>query len=417
MKQSLLFTKTSKDTPKDEVSKNAILLMRAGFVHKEMAGVYSYLPLGHRVIQNIKKIVAEEMEAIGSVELLMSSLQEKVVWEKTNRWDDEQVDIWFKSKLQNGTEIGFGWSHEEPITAMVAKHLSSYKDLPILVHQFQNKLRNEVRAKSGVMRGREFIMKDMYSYAANEKDHMDFYEAATQAYTKVFTRLGLGDITYVTSASGGVFTNKFSHEFQTLCEAGEDTIYVHDSKKLAINEEVFTDETLSALGEVRESFNPRTAAEVGNIFTFGTDKTEVFGARFKNTDGVEEYAYLGSYGIGISRVMGVIAEVCSDDKGIIWPESVAPFQVHILSLGSDTEATELYTEMKKAGIDVLFDDRDIGAGSKLADADLIGIPYRVIVSKKAFDAGGYEVKKRIDSQSHVLNKDTLMSILISKKYD
>jgi prolyl-tRNA synthetase len=417
MKQSLLFTKTSKDTPKDEVSKNAILLMRGGFVHKEMAGVYSYLPLGLRVIHKIKKIVGEEMEKIGSSEILMSSLQEKAIWEKTNRWDDEQVDIWFKSKLQNGTEVGFGWSHEEPITAMIVRHLSSYKDLPILVHQFQNKLRNEVRAKSGVMRGREFIMKDMYSYAQTEKDHMEFYNKAITAYENVYERVGLGELTYVTSASGGVFTDKFSHEFQTLCEAGEDTIYVHNSKKMAINEEVFSEETLETLGEVKESFTPRTAAEVGNIFTFGTDKTKQFGASFKTSDGLEEYAYLGSYGVGISRLMGVIAEVFSDDKGIIWPESVAPYQVHLISLNSDESATELYQKLQSKGIEVLFDDRDVGAGIKLADADLIGIPYRVIVSKKAQEAGGVEVKKRVDQTSHILTIDALMSILLSKKYD
>jgi prolyl-tRNA synthetase len=415
MKQSLLFSKTSKDSPKDEVSKNAILLMRAGFVHKEMAGVYSYLPLGLRVINKIKKIANEEMERIGSIEILMSTLQEKALWEKTDRWSDDAVDIWFKSKLKNGSDIGFGWSHEEPITAMMSKHITSYKDLPIVVHQFQNKLRNEVRAKSGVMRGREFIMKDMYSYATSEQEHMDFYNKSIEAYTRVYEHLGLGDITYVTSASGGVFTDKFSHEFQTLCEAGEDTIFVHESKKLAINEEVFTDETLATLGEERASFSPRTAAEVGNIFTFGIDKTKAFDASYKTAAGVEEYAYLGSYGIGISRVMGVVAEVFSDDRGIIWPESIAPFQAHIISLGADTEASELYSMMLAAGIEVLLDDREAGAGSKLADADLIGIPYRIVVSPKSLAAGGFEVKKRVDSTAHILTSEALMSILLAKK--
>jgi prolyl-tRNA synthetase len=351
------------------------------------------------------------MQAIGSVEILMSTLQEKTVWEKTDRWDDEKVDVWFKSKLQSGTEVGFGWSHEEPITEMIAKHISSYKDLPIYVHQFQNKLRNEVRAKSGIMRGREFIMKDMYSYCTSEQEHMDFYNKSIEAYNKVYERVGLGDITYVTSASGGVFTDKFSHEFQTICEAGEDTIYVHKTKKLAINEEVFTDETVLKLGETKDQFEAKTAAEVGNIFTFGTEKTEQLQAKYKNSEGKEEFAYLGSYGVGITRVMGVIAEVFSDERGIIWPESVAPFKVHILSFGADAEAKELYDILTQKGIEVLLDDRDERPGGKLADADLIGIPYRVIVSPKALEAGGYEVKKRVDSEAHLLDKETLFSIL------
>lgn len=414
MKQSKLFTKTQKDNPKDEVSKNAILLTRAGFVHKEMAGVYSLLPLGLRVINKIKMIVDEEMQAIGSVEILMSSMQDKRVWEKTDRWSDEKVDVWFKSKLQSGTEVGFGWSHEEPITEMISKHISSYKDLPIFVHQFQNKLRNEVRAKSGIMRGREFIMKDMYSYCTSEESHIEFYNKSIAAYERVYERVGLGDITYVTSASGGVFTDMFSHEFQTLCEAGEDNIYVHTSKKLAVNEEVFTDETLNKLGETRENFEKKIAAEVGNIFTFGTEKTQQLGARYKNIDGSEEFAYLGSYGVGITRVMGVIAEVFSDEQGIIWPESVAPFTVHILSFDKDKEAEKLYNELNSLGIDVLFDDRDVSPGIKMKDSDLIGIPYRVIVTSKILENETYEVKKRTDKDSHILTKEALISILKNK---
>ena len=414
MKQSKLFTKTQKDNPKDEVSKNAILLTRAGFVHKEMAGVYSLLPLGLRVINKIKMIVDEEMQAIGSVEILMSSMQDKRVWEKTDRWSDEKVDVWFKSKLQSGTEVGFGWSHEEPITEMISKHISSYKDLPIFVHQFQNKLRNEVRAKSGIMRGREFIMKDMYSYCTSEESHIEFYNKSIAAYERVYERVGLGDITYVTSASGGVFTDMFSHEFQTLCEAGEDNIYVHTSKKLAVNEEVFTDETLNKLGETRENFEKKIAAEVGNIFTFGTEKTQQLGARYKNIDGSEEFAYLGSYGVGITRVMGVIAEVFSDEQGIIWPESVAPFTVHILSFDKDKEAQKLYNELNSLGIDVLFDDRDVSPGIKMKDSDLIGIPYRVIVTSKILENETYEVKKRTDKDSHILTKEALISILKNK---
>lgn len=257
MKQSQLFTKTRKEAPADETSKNAQLLIKAGFINKELAGVYSYLPLGLRVIQKIKNIVNDEMNKLGSSEILMSTIQGKEIWEVTNRWDDKQVDVWFKSQLKSGNEIGFGWSHEEPITNMMKGHINSYNDLPRFVHQFQNKLRNEVRAKSGIMRCREFIMKDMYSYCATEKDHMDFYNKTTEAYLNVYKKVGLGDITFVTSASGGVFTDKFSHEFQTICDAGEDIIYVSKDNKVALNEEIFNDETLSKMGYKKKTLKQK----------------------------------------------------------------------------------------------------------------------------------------------------------------
>lgn len=386
MKQSQLFTKTRKDAPSDEVSKNAQLLIRAGFIHKEMAGVYSWLPLGLKVINNIKRIVDEEMRAMGSVELLMSTLQNKNTWTQTGRWDDQKVDVWFKSNLKNDTEVGFGWSHEEPITQMMRDHVASYNDLPRVVHQFQNKLRNETRAKSGVMRGREFIMKDMYSYATSNEEHLAIYNRATEAYNKVFERLSLGDDTYITSASGGAFTSNFSHEFQTLCDAGEDTIYVHKTQKLAVNEEIFNDETMTKLGTKKEDYEARTAAEVGNIFTFGTEKCEQMGLTFKDATGATVPAFLGSYGIGITRVMGVVVEKFADDKGMVWPESVAPFAVHLVELSQGNEeikktANDLYADLTKAGVEVLYDDRDARAGEKFADSDLIGIPYRIVVGK------------------------------------
>lgn len=398
MRQSRLFTKTRKDAPSDEVSKNAQLLIRAGYIHKEMAGVYSMLPLGHRVMKHIRSIVTEEMEALGSIEILMSTLQNREVWERTGRWDDETVDVWFKSALQNGTEVGFGWSHEEPITDMMRSHIVSYGDMPRYVHQFQNKLRNEVRAKSGIMRCREFVMKDMYSYCLNEEEHMRIYEETTQAYLRVFDRVGLGDSTYVTSASGGVFTDKFSHEFQTICDAGEDIIYVHKEKKLAVNEEIFTPETLATLGEEKDSFEAKKAAEVGNIFTFGTEKCEQMGLLFTDTDGTKKPVYLGSYGIGITRLMGVIVEKFSDARGIIWPRAVAPFAVHLVRLGESEKvvaaADTLHNELTTRGIDVLYDDRDLRAGEKFADSDLIGIPTRIVVSEKTVEAGVYEVVDR-----------------------
>lgn len=411
MRQSRLFTKTRREAPADEVSKNAILLTRAGFVHKELAGVYSYLPLGWRVINKIRKIVAEEMERIGSAEFLMSSLQPKELWEKTNRWDDEKVDIWFKSALKSGAEVGLGWSHEEPITALMTEYVTSYKDLPIAVHQFQTKLRNEARAKSGVLRGREFIMKDMYSFSRSEEEHNAFYERATQAYERVFERVGLGDKTFVTSASGGVFTDKFSHEFQTLSEAGEDTIYVHKDGKLAVNEEVFNDETLAKLGAEKGDFELKKAAEVGNIFTFGTEKCEQLGLYFNDEKGNKVPVYLGSYGVGVSRLMGVLAEVFSDEKGLMWPKAVAPFRVHLISIGQDELAEEIYKTLEAEGIEVLFDDRDLRAGEKFADADLIGIPTRVVVGAKSAESKLFEVKERNSDEVRMLSLEHLITEL------
>ncbi len=415
MRQTQLFTKTRKEVPADEVSKNAELLIRAGFIHKEMAGVYSLLPLGLMVVNKIKHIVSEEMKSLGSTELLMSTLQSKDIWEITNRWSDDKVDVWFKSQLKNGNEIGFGWSHEEPITNMMKSHVSSYQDLPIYVHQFQNKLRNEVRAKSGIMRCREFIMKDMYSYALNEEQHLDFYNKATNAYINIFKKVGLGDITYVTSASGGVFTEKFSHEFQAVCDAGEDNIYVHKDSKLALNEEIFNDETLAKMNLQKTDFELKKAAEIGNIFTFGTKKCEELGLYFNDEKGERKPVFLGSYGIGITRLVGVITEAFSDNKGIVWPRAASPFAVHLVRLGNSDAtlkyADDLYTNLQKRGVEVLYDDRDLRPGEKFADSDLIGIPVRFVVSDKTVAGGMVEVKMRTSTDAQVCSIEEALKML------
>jgi len=399
MRQSLLFTKTRKDAPKDEVSKNAQLLIRAGYIHKEMAGVYSLLPLGLRVLNNIKKIVADEMSKLGSNEIIMSTIQNKEVWEKTDRWDDEKVDVWFKSKINGGSEIGFGWSHEEPITDMMKNFVSSYKDLPSVVHQFQNKLRNEVRAKSGIMRCREFIMKDMYAFSKTREENDGFYTQATHSYMNVFKRLGIGDITYVTSASGGVFSNEFSHEFQTICDAGEDIIYVNEDKKIALNKEIFNKKVLDEMGMTEGDFVEKKVAEVGNIFNFGTEKCEKLGLYFKDNEGLKKPVFLSSYGIGITRLIGVIAEVLSDENGLVWPKEVAPYQIHLISIEDKegkvkVEADKLYDRLKARGEEVLYDDRDARPGEKFADSDLIGIPKRIVISAKTIENDSVEVKDR-----------------------
>lgn len=414
MKQTKLFTKTRKEVPSDEVSLNAQLLIRAGYVHKEMAGVYAYLPLGLRVQEKIKHIVREEMNALGGEELIMTALQNKQIWEQTNRWDDEVVDVWFKSELKAGGEIGFGWSHEEPIGTMMKNYINSYKDLPITVYQFQTKLRNELRAKSGVMRGREFVMKDAYSFAVGEEDHSAIYEAMKVAYMKVFNRVGIGEDTYITFASGGAFT-EFSHEFQTICEAGEDMCYVSKEKGIAVNEEVFNDATLQELGVTAAEMTKTTMAEVGNIFNFGRQKAADIGLTYKSEAGEEVPVWMGSYGIGITRLMGVIAEKFADEKGLVWPEAVAPYTVHLVGLNLEDRdvkdwAEGVYTSLQEAGIEVLFDDRiETRAGEKFSDSDLLGLPYRVVVSKKGRESGQFEVVTRATGEVRQLTEEELFA--------
>lgn len=411
MRLSKNFTRTIKQAPADEVARNAQLLIRAGYVHKTMAGVYSYLPLGLKVVENIKQIVREEMNKIDSQELVMSTLQRKETWQETGRWSDELVDVWFKSHLQDGTEVGFGWTHEEPIVDLLRNYLKSYKDLPISVYQFQNKLRNELRAKSGIMRGREFVMKDMYSVHASKEDLDNYYNAAIEAYKRCYDRFGIGDETYVTFASGGAFT-KFSHEFQTICDAGEDYIYLHRGKNIAVNEEVL-DDAVKELDIDRSELERVKTAEVGNIFNFGTQKSEEMRLVFTDADGVEQYAYMGSYGIGITRVMGVIVEKFADDKGLVWPENIAPAKVYLVQIGSQSRATadELYQKLQSAGIETIYDDRDERPGVKFADAELLGIPYRVTVSDRLLDDGKWEVSTRQTGEQRLLTADELLATL------
>jgi len=411
MRLSHTFTRTRKQAPADEVAHNAQLLIRAGYVHKTMAGVYSYTPLGLAVLENIKQIVREEMNRISSQELLMSTLQRQELWQETGRWSDELVDVWFKSHLQDGTEVGFGWTHEEPIIELLRTYLKSYKDLPISVYQFQNKLRNELRAKSGIMRGREFIMKDMYSIHASKEDLEAYYQAVIEAYKRCYHRFGLGDDTYVTFASGGAFT-KFSHEFQTICEAGEDYIYLHRGRNLAINEEV-VDEAVRELGIDKSELERVKTAEVGNIFNFGTQKSEEMGLVFTGEDGRQHHAYMGSYGIGITRVMGVIVEKFADDKGLVWPEEIAPARVHLVQIGKESVAAadELYDMLQQAGITVLYDDRAARPGEKFADAELLGMPTRVTVSDRLLEAEEWEVVDRQTGKQQRLTTSQLLATL------
>ncbi len=420
IKLSQLFTKTSKTHPADETARNAQLLIQGGYIHKEMAGVYGFLPLGIEVLENIKQIIREEMNAIGGNEISMTALQNRELWEKTDRWDDAKVDNWFKTTLANGQMTGLGITHEEPVTNMMRAHISSYKDLPAYPYQFQIKFRNELRSKSGLMRGREFLMKDLYSFSRTDEERATFYEQAAAAYLRVFERLGIGKETYRTFAEGGIFS-RFSEEFQTISDLGEDTIYVHETKRIAVNKEVYNDEVLAELGLNKDELIEKKAVEVGNIFSLGTKFSEPLGLYFTDENGEQKPVVMGSYGIGPSRLMGLLAEMFADDKGLVWPEAVAPARVHLISLGDDPEvisATEkLYASMKNEQISVIYDDRDLRAGQKFADADLLGLPYRVVISKKTLgmDQPSVELKARTGEETEIINIDHLIADLNHKQ--
>ncbi|PJA34007.1 MAG: prolyl-tRNA synthetase [Candidatus Zambryskibacteria bacterium CG_4_9_14_3_um_filter_40_16] len=419
MKQSQLFSKTRRHSPKDETAKNAELLIRAGFIHKEMAGVYSYLPLGLRVLNKIEGIIREEMNALGGQEISMTALQEKEIWEKTNRWDDSLLDNWFKTKLKNQTELGLATTHEEPLTRILLEYVNSYRDLPLYIYQFQTKFRNELRSKSGILRGREFLMKDLYSFSRDEKEHQDFYEKSKKSYFKIFERLGLGEKTFITFSSGGSFS-KYSHEFQTLTEAGEDTIYLDEKTGIAINKEVYSDDVIENLKLEKSNLKELKAIEVGNIFSLGTKFSEGLGLNFKNEEGKDVPVIMGSYGIGLGRVMGAVVEVLSDEKGLLWPASIAPFEAHLIIVDSKdgeirAEADSFYEKLSKK-FEVLYDDRDLRAGEKFADAELIGIPYSLIISKKTESEGKIEVKERKSGKSVLVEKNKVLSEGFSKLF-
>ena len=408
MRLSKNFTKTSKTNPADEVSKNAQLLIRAGFVYKEMAGAYDFLPLGKKVLDNIVQIIREEMDAVGGNEISLTALQNPETWQATGRWSDEVMDVWFKTKLSNGREFGLAPTHEEPLTRVMKNFIHSYKDLPAYPYQFQTKFRAELRSKSGLMRGREFLMKDLYSFSENKEQHDEFYEKISQAYVRVFERLGLGGFTYKTFASGGSFS-KFSHEFQTVSPVGEDVIYISDEKGIAVNQEVYTDEVLAELGLKKEDLREEKAVEVGNIFTLGYKFSEAIDLKFTDRSGKDEFVFMGSYGIGPSRVMGLIAEHFADEKGLVWPENIAPAKVYLVQIGEKSRelAEEIYSELMKQGVEVIFDDRDARPGQKFADAELMGIPYRVTVSDRLLESGEFEVVERKTGEVKMLSREQL----------
>lgn len=395
MKQTQLFSKTTKENPKDEESINARLLIRAGFVNKEMAGVYTFNPLGLRVLRNIEQIIRDEMVNIGGQEIVMPALQPKANWDKTGRWDSYDVLFRFKS-LYSQTEYVIGPTHEEIVAPLLKRFVSSYRDLPQYVFQIQEKFRDEKRAKSGLLRGREFVMKDLYSFHVDDEDCEKYYEGVRKAYERIFKRVRLKTI--YTFASGGSFS-QYSHEFQVVAPAGEDTIYICGACGIAVNDEIIRKQsTCPECGN--KKLEPQRSIEVGNIFKLKTRYSEAFDFTYTDEEGKPRPVVMGCYGIGLPRLMGAIVEVWHDDSGIIWPETVAPFAIHLLALGGgEKQAETIYNQLSEKGIDVLYDNRrDVAAGEKFADADLIGIPLRVVVSEKTVAINSVEVKKRKEAK-------------------
>ncbi|MBI2625090.1 MAG: prolyl-tRNA synthetase [Candidatus Nealsonbacteria bacterium] len=395
MKQSQLLFKAQREAPKDEKSVNAKLLVRAAFVDKLMAGVYSYLPLGFLVLKKIENIIREEMVKVGGQELLLPALHPKENWAKTGRWQTEEM---FKLKSRGGKDYGLGWTHEEIITPLVKKFVSSHKDLPLFVFQIQNKFRDELRAKSGILRGIEFIMKDLYSFHKDEKDLSDYYEKVKSAYFKIFARCGLKKETFLTLAGGGTFS-KYSHEFQAVTPYGEDLIYLCRNCSLAINKEIIEGEGNACFKCKSKNLEQKKAIELGNIFKLNDRFSKAFDFYFKDVKGQKKIVFMGCYGIGLGRLMGAIAEINNDKNGIIWPKEVAPFLVHLIPIEASKKvikaADNLYDDLQNQGIEVLYDDRyGKGAGEKLVEADLLGIPYRMVVSEKTLKQNSIEFKER-----------------------
>jgi len=404
MNQSQLFYKTRKETPSDADSINASYLIRAGFVEKHMAGVYGILPLGFKVLKKIENIIQEEMNAIGGQEILMNVLQPKELWDETGRWE-EMKEIFYQMKDVRGKEIGLAPTHEEQVTDIVRNKINSYKDLPVALYQIQTKFRNEARAKSGLLRGREFIMKDLYSFHTDEKDFDAYYEKAKEAYLKVFKRFGLEN-TKIVEASGGVFS-KYSHEFQTLAPSGEDTIFYCDKCDFAQNKEIAEVSDGDKCPKCDGKIVKANSIEVGNIFPLKNKFSKAMGAKYLDQEGKEKEMIMGCYGIGLTRSFATVVEVLFDStkNKMTWPKEVAPFNVHLISLQKKDEAEKIYNDLVEKNIEVLYDDRDVSAGEKFAEADLIGCPIRIIVSEKSLAAGGVEFVDNQVGETKVINMD------------
>lgn len=417
MLQSKYFIKTKKEFPSEEAAVNAKFLMRGGFIDKEMAGVYSFLPLGLRVLKKIENIVREEINAIGGQEILMPALQPRELWEETQRW--ENVDILYRFQDQQEKWLALGPTHEEVLTDIIRKNISSYKDLPLYLYQIQTKFRDELRAKAGLLRGREFLMKDLYSFHTNEEDRKDYYQKVIKAYKKIFKRCGLNAL--VAEASGGSFSKEFSHEFQVQTPSGEDLVVFCPSSDFSKNKEITDLREGDKCPNCGTGLIDVKTIEVGNIFTLGTKFSDAMGAQFIDKDGQKKSIIMGCYGIGISRIMGTVVEVANDERGIIWPKEIAPFQIHLIRINSKDKimgkkvkkaAGELYSKLLDLGVEVLYDDReDVSAGAKFADSDLIGLPIRLVVSEKTLTENSVEWKERSEEKTRLIKVSQIIKTI------
>lgn len=406
MLQSVLFPKTKKETPREAESINHKLLVRGGFIDQLMAGSWTLLPLGWRVVAKINQIIREEMNATGASEILMPLLHPKNIWNETGRWDKAD-SVMYKLKDTRDKEFALSFTHEEILLDLVRKHLSSYTDLPLALYHFSTKFRNELRAKSGILRGREFVMKDLYSVHADEKDFWRYYEEVKKAYLRIFKRIGFE--VRVVDAAGGVFTDNNTHEFQVEAEGGEDTIYICSECDFAQNQEIFKGKEGDKCPLCKKGKITKTKSiEVGNIFPFGTYYSERMKVYFADRDGKKKPVWFGSYGIGSTRVMGTWVEISHDDKGIIWNKAITPFDVHLIEL-TGGHGKEVYEKLTRSGIDVLWDDREVSAGQKFSDADLIGIPVRLVVSDKTKDK--IEWKERSKSKEELVSIEVVLDRL------
>jgi len=414
MRQSQLFTKTLREAPKDEKGKNAQLLIRAGFIYKEMAGVYTFLPLGLRVLKRIEEIIRTEMNKISGQEVLMPVLQPKVLWEKTDRWAKGIGKVMYKTKDQSGKELALGPTHEEVLTNIISKYIKSYKDLPLAIYQIQTKFRKEPRARSGLLRCREFGMKDLYSFHSSVEDFKKYYETVKKSYLKILRKFGLDAL--LTEASGVGFTEGYTHEFQVLAKDGEDEIIYCPKKHFAQNKEIAKFKKGEPCPLCKKGLLEGKSIEVGNIFPLGTKYSQALDAYFIDRDGKRKPIIMGCYGLGTSRLIATIVELYHDEKGIIWPKSVAPFQVHLIQTGNSKRiikaASKLYQDLQNQEVEVLYDDReDKSVGEKFADCDLIGIPYRLVVSERTLKRGSVEMKKRSDKKIKLVKVGKIVSFL------
>ncbi len=418
MRFSQLITKTLRDEPKDEQSISARLLIRAGFIHKNMAGVHSFLPLGLRVLRKIEQIIRQEMDRIGAQEVLLNALQSKELWLKTGRWQSAN-QVMYQFKDHSGKELGLGWTHEEVVVDIMTHHIQSYHDLPKAIYQIQTKFRHEPRAKSGILRGREFGMKDLYSFHLDGDDLDRYYDIVKDAYLTIFKRVHLDNV-WLTEASGGQFS-KLSHEFQVVSGSGEDTIYTCDECRFARNAELIDQSGLRC--PMGHPLTKQPAIEVGNIFKLGSRFSQAVGLFVTDQSGVRQPVIMASYGIGTGRLMGAIVELFHDDRGIVWPAQLAPYQIHLIDLKTSnhqqatrTKAETIYRKLTEHGFTVLWDDRDqVSPGEMFNDADLIGSPVRLVVGGRVSD-GRVELKQRVQEDVIQVIDQNVVDQLIKMGY-